>query len=393
MSEIAQQKKFHITIGTLFELTRDRRADLNIDNEIRMVKAALLYADRIKLCSLSASVLDYFTALAYKPVSEQIELLDVILRRRHKYNFEIPSDDAKYITTIIKTHKIACRREQSRKNARMVRLRLEEMFQRSFPRDGWKQLANEIATKSGLNDIRNLVDLDLLEYHQLNYRLRKEDMEKLAEEFFAFVSKAVADDSTYPLFDNLTGELIRESITEGQIVVSETRTNRAKQSKLAALILERLPVFDEATFDEILDIRKELEQPLVRFRAAMISFSEKIKSAPWDQDFSSDAEQVFRKEVEPAVLDIEDAIKSNNYLAALGRTIYDKPLTLPAGSALAVAMSHLSSLPHLYSEAIGISAALASVISAVTKDWKEKQLKAEQNQLFFYYRARKDLTK
>ncbi len=83
-------------------------------------------------------------------------------------------------------------------------------------------------------------------------------------------------------------------------------------------------VFDEQGTQKLslendlrLDIRQELERPLTRFRSAMIKFSSEIKSASWDLDFVSDADQVFRREVAPTILDIEEEISSSTIVLAI----------------------------------------------------------------------------
>jgi len=215
----------------------------------------------------------------------------------------------------------------------------------------------------------------------------------MIREFVEGVSSAVSDGSTYPLFDDLTRELVKASIDEEQIAVSESAVHRGRHSGLAGHLLERLPLFDQASVDEILDIRKELDKPLTRFRGAMIKFSEEIKSAYWDEDFPSDAENVFYRDVKPAILDIEETVKSNNYLAALLRKFVDKPVVLPAGSVFSVLMSHLSSLPDEVALSLGIGISSAAIVFDAYKDWKQKKQAIEQNHLFFYYQAKKRLSK
>ena len=41
----------------------------------------------------------------------------------------------------------------------------------------------------------------------------------------------------------------------------------------------------QMTTDEILDIRKELEKPLVRFRSKLLAYDAEIQSMPWDEEF------------------------------------------------------------------------------------------------------------
>jgi hypothetical protein len=101
------------------------------------------------------------------------------------------------------------------------------------------------------------------------------------------------------------------------IPISESGLHRSKEVALAAHWLRRLPLFPQASIREVLDIRRELEKPLLRFRGAMIGFSEKIQDAPWDKDFSVEAERVFVQDVTPAILNLEEEVQSNNFMTAL----------------------------------------------------------------------------
>jgi hypothetical protein len=224
-------------------------------------------------------------------------------------------------------------------------------------------------------------------------RLADKDSEsrRLAKEYVEAVSATVTDASTYPLFDEVTGDLIRDSIREGLIPVSDNAVVRSKETGLAADLLKRLPLFDEASIEEILDIRRELQRPLVRFRGAMISFSEGIKNAAWDENFSFDAERVFNKDVAPVILDIEDEVKANPYLIELARNWINKSLLVAGGSALAVTLSNLS-LPSIAALSIGAIVNTAITIRDTNKEWSKNQRAVEKNSLFFYYRAGKLLS-
>ena len=65
--------------------------------------------------------------------------------------------------------------------------------------------------------------------------------------------------------------------------------------------------------DEILSIRRELEGPLIRFRAAVTRFSDGMRAAGWDPEFVNEAEDVFVREVEPAVQEIEDTVRDSSF--------------------------------------------------------------------------------
>jgi hypothetical protein len=61
---------------------------------------------------------------------------------------------------------------------------------------------------------------------------------------------------------------------------------RAAQAMGAAGFLARLPTFPPAKVDEIIDIREELQGPLVRFRGAMVKVAREFTAEPWERDFA-----------------------------------------------------------------------------------------------------------
>jgi hypothetical protein len=217
---------------------------------------------------------------------------------------------------------------------------------------------------------------------------------EIVREFAEGVFSTVTDGSTYPLFDGQTNEFVKAAIRDGWIKVSDSAVGRGKHGGLAGHLLKRLPSFDQASVDEILDIRKELDRPLIRFRSAVIQFSEEIRSASWDKDFPSDAGQVFYKNVAPAVLDMEEAIKSNTALMAFLRTLARDPASFLSEGTIAVVLGTSSSLPGEIALGLGTAAAIAGIALVVYRaydDWAEKERAIEQNQLYFYYQAGKQL--
>jgi hypothetical protein len=211
--------------------------------------------------------------------------------------------------------------------------------------------------------------------------------DQIIREFVEGVCNAVSNGLTYPLFDKETGFLVKEQIQRQRIDPSESAIARGKHSGLAGHLLARLPSFDQVSINEILDIRSELDEPLARFRAAVISFSEQIRSAPWDEDFSSDAEVVFHRDIRPAILDIEEAVRSNRYLVSLLRKFVDKPLVLPSGSAVGLVLSNISSLPDEIAVSVGAGLSALTVVYDAFKEWQQKNEAVERNAMYFYYRT------
>jgi hypothetical protein len=181
---------------------------------------------------------------------------------------------------------------------------------------------------------------------------------------------------------------IQHYIEHHQGRIPSNAPDKEKHSLLALQLLERLPLFSEAKLDEILDIRKELESPLIHFRKTMINLSEQIKSEPWSEDFSYDVEKIFHKDVAPSVAEIEEITKTNKSLLSILNRALTKPLA--SGGILALALSQVSALPNLASFALAGSGAAAAIGTGISimHDIAEEQRKLEQNQFYFYYRLK-----
>ena len=176
-------------------------------------------------------------------------------------------------------------------------------------------------------------------------------------------------------------------VEAGVIKVSESGVARVKHAGLASHLLRRLPLFEAAPVDEILDIRRELERPLVRFRGAAARFDDGMRAAGREaEEFVGDAEEVFVQEVEPAVSEIEEAVRDNRFLARLVPGMTEPP-HWAAGGALGMAAYNLASLPELASLAVGGGIGLAVGARRAYLDWRESQREVEKKELFFYYEA------
>jgi hypothetical protein len=160
--------------------------------------------------------------------------------------------------------------------------------------------------------------------------------------------------------------------------------DRSKHVRLAGDLLTELPIIDDVSVDEILDIRRELNGPLIRFRGALGKFAEEIKSAPWDKNFEIEAEQLFRKYIGPAVAEIIHEVKANSSLAGL--ILRKTTMPVLAGGGLLFYLDQLALLPVNAAIAIGGAFASAGVLLDAYKTWQTERLNVEKNQLYFYYK-------
>jgi hypothetical protein len=362
----------HITVGTALPSTTGETLESALDtsHELRLLKAAILYADKVKFCSFASTSL---ISLTQRPERmNEDEKLDWFV------NFYINLGHEPHIQQIIQFAEEYRASKRNRRRDFNNYLRYRRAFDKSL------HDMNAMANKSQLSELLVAVNSGLVEFKPFAVGYR-------ANEFFDEVSAALDSGTSYPLLDERTSNLVELAVKAGKITPLGTSVSRAKQAGLSSGLFSRLPLFDQASMGEIIDIRKELDKPLKRFRSGIIGFSKEIESAPWNKGFPQEVEQFFIERVEPAVLEIEGTCKSKKTLL----DFINRTLTHPGAvtsSALGIALSKLSQFPEVLIAFSVITGLSLGAHEAFTKYQKEKQ-EIERNQLYFYYRVGKLLSK
>ncbi len=419
--ERRENPPFHLSIGTTISSDSSEDVSFHARHQMRLIKAGLLYADQVTLHSPLLHMLLAYDRLKSFSQSQQFELLRLIaptlgasvegvdlaqtlMRRLSMLDIRrVPASHRREIETLLGPLEEV---EQVLNGFRAKGEDISQEFRLGELSDLIRQgrvdvqpfglhlsdveiVAGSIQSSAHLNQV-----LEMGQTQGETLRLNAPDyISSLMNEFFAQLQKIISSSKTYPLFDDFTGNLVRLGLQEGKLQSTNLQTDRAKHLGLAASLLERLPSFEEATAEELLDIQKDLHAPLVRFRKAMMEFSRKMKEAPWDAGFVLEAEEVFRAEVEPAVCEIEESLQSNKYLLEIWNRLPNQSLNVTGSSALGVGLAQFGFLGHAAAGALGSAVGAVILGADAWKSFQEKQDKIESNQLFFYYRAGRSLEK
>jgi len=395
----------HITIGA------HPTKDLNLSQEIRLAKAALLYADRVKLYSLTSSVLGMTSRFGDLPTVYKAMILEGALPLLS------PGNKSEKIAELLRNYRKLLDKKYLTHENLVLKKQAEDLLNSRW--NGMEEATQKLMQNSKLLEMKKAIDSKVLELHTFENASTDEAVanfmiesitaavneslglkrntttqdNSLLMEFIEKVFEAVLDGSTYPLFDTETASLIRTRIELTKSVFPEISLERGKQTRLIKHLFDYLPTFENATIDEILDIRKELDKPLIRFRSAIISFSQDMKSAVWDEAFLPEVDKIYHRDIKPAMLEIEESVKSNKFLTSLVRKIAEKPAVLPTGSLFSIAISQFSSLPKELAASLGVGIASASIIYEAYDEWAKKKHATEENLLYFYYGVDKRLSK
>jgi hypothetical protein len=361
--------------------------------ELGLLKAALLYADRVELVSVGASFMASLDELGNLPTPAKLALMGRIMPMVQP---DATDQELNNVNLLINSMigKLKRHRRLSKDEVQLLAFlkekwrAIEDLVEEQFEKWGAEDF--RVAQRSGLLDLRPFAATlpeKLLEMGMATGRRATDPFaDEAYDEYVKTALEVVGNGGTYPLFDDLTGgDVVARAIRNGVIRPSPGAKRRSKHGGLSGDLLQRLPMFEKASVSEVLDIRKELSEYLGAFRGAVASSAATIASASWEVDrFVEEAELVFRENVAPAVEHIEDRVKTDRSLKNLSYRY--GPSLLGGASSMGALLAGGSALAAL----AALTAGLASGLQAVAASSSQRK-EMEGEQLYFYYRAGKML--
>jgi hypothetical protein len=234
----------------------------------------------------------------------------------------------------------------------------------------------EMGRRAGSDELRLALEAGLLEVDPLLSSDDAFSSKRLVEILVARIGDLLQTESSYPLFDDGAGGLVRAGLEEGLFQTRPAGQRRARQAALAAGLIDHLPAFPTAGMDEVLDARRELGAPLARFRASMARLAREASTEAYDPEFAAYLEDLWVQEVEPALEEIREIIKSRPSLVELARGA----LEIYGGASLGLVISDLTELPGVLGLATGGVAA-----GALELAWDREQRRREARRTDMYW--------
>jgi len=350
---------------------------LALSIDLQLVKAALLYGDAVTLCSPAASLIA--RVLQTPPEAP----LDTLIALADDFSLgDGPRQLEATRAALVEEEAAPYRAERIERLDRIAGEWWEQVrgaLRAQLQAGGHGELV--AAARSGT------IRLDPLDIGAL---ASPSDFAPVAADAYSARMDATLSSLSVPLLDGATLDLLRQraaGVAEPSASSTGGLNGRGREGGLVADWIPRLPLFDLATVDETLGIRRELDAHIARFRSAVIGFAEVVGPAVWDTDFPRDAERLFRREVAPAVADIHDAIATTGPLRALVSRYADRPgLLAPFAPALALGLAEASVGVEISAFALASGFLAANAAHAWWLD-KDAQREAESHPLFFYYAA------
>lgn len=384
-------------------------ADTDLRVAGRLVKPALLYADRVTIHSPAASMMSAFVDLASitDPRQQLLVTLEIVREMPQLASqLNVPSETLEQLKGLLGVDRRLIRRIGALHGAQG---QIDELYEQLDGFDSiWRDQmpdaiakaketlgADEllVAVQAGAVKVASLggspnSDVIVDSLRQATGASTGTAVDDMILAFTARLVEMLTDQRGFPLFDAQSSGLIRALEREAAVTPSSHAMRGGAEVSSAASFMGYLPYFPDLSMDEVLDLRKALAKPLVRFRGALARMSRDFESRPIDEEFEAEVGDAWRTQVAPALADIREALSEHGLLSEAASIALGDPrrLLVEAGGVLAAAHGDVVSLSGLITAGVAAGLPLADVAGRALLQSREAKRNARKSAFYFLHR-------
>ncbi len=359
----------HITVAAL-----STTGELDLSHEVSLVKASWLYADRVTLASPkvmllagTAALFSEDNALRLHAVAEAVGALD-------------KGRDFRALYEALRS------KPRLNQDELLLKAQLETVLRKTGDELG--QVMDKTLEEAGAAELVPAFEAGLVEVDSLGVSQEDEGdfsdvvVDHMQCRLTELVSKT---ETSYPLFDDEAGGILRAMVSEGHL--ADPQFQLANEVGVARSLITGLDAFPNASMDVVLDVRDRLQRPLVRFRAAVAEATRELDATAIDRDFERHVQDIYRRLVAPAILELEEALEELRARPTLQRGWPSSA----SGAVAFLAAAAVGAPELLHMAALGGGLSVAAVRELTHRD----RVASEQrkNRFLFLYEADRELTR
>jgi hypothetical protein len=284
-------------------------AGFSVEEDVRLVRSALLYADQVELISPGALMIASLAAGAAQGpdfVFELMGTLDESTLRHLGFDGDIAQMRSTF-ATIKQLNDLP--RAQRRKflgadGSRRVRGMVAEMVGKFLHGEqGFEAVTSILWEQAGAPDLAVAADAGLLTLSTDAFDFGAQTGLQM-EQYVETLKRLLADPHSHLMFDEQIAGIVTAMLREEQAELHPLTAEHALRAATGTGLVERLPAFPEAPMDAILEARSELAEPLVRYRKGVIDLSVKLMSGPLEPALKAEVNDLWRDEVQPTLVSL-----------------------------------------------------------------------------------------
>jgi hypothetical protein len=300
----------------------------SLADEIRLVRSAVLYADEVELVSPGAEMLGSMAALASGDEGDLLE-------------FFLGLDDAT-ISGLGDQQLPENWREMVRSMSALTNQdwdQLSELTGETIPDDArtasdelrsmlsgslgeMRETVDEMLESAGAGEITPAIEAGIVRVSPtLISPAGDGDSDEMVRRYVEKLRRLLGDPRTHLLLDESIAELVRGLIEDGQVDPHQLSIANAGEAAVGNGLIARLPAFAGTPIDELLDLRRDLEDPLSRYRRSIAGLATKLRVGPFDEHLGADIDHLYVSEVDPALRDLQDGFAEHGLVREVARSL------------------------------------------------------------------------
>lgn len=383
-----------IVIATSPESSSD---GLSLAKDVELVRAAVLYADEVELVSPGAAILAALVEFAAGDDAQMIELMGSFdaqklgqLGATGLPDNWLEAVKGMYVISAMNPELLTrlsggAVGDTALDAARNLRHTLAESMMQI------RQVADRVLSDSKGIELVPAFRAGLLKLSPSGVSEEAGDVQDVVTGFVEILKQLLRDPKSHLLLDDDAASLVRSLVDEGHIEPSKTALNHAGRAAVGSGFITRLPAFTQAPIDELLDLRRDLNEPLSRYRKAVARIAAMLTGRAFDPELSAEIDDLWRTEVEPALYDMRQGFVEHGLVREIARQISTDVRSLAAagvGPGIAVSIDSITDLGTLVSIASGLTGgglALAQQVAKAKFRRRDAIKDIEQHELYYLY--------
>lgn len=354
-------------------------AGVSVHGDVELVKAALLYADKVELISMGTGMIGSVAAVSEGGTEAMLALLtsldDDVLEHMNGGS-SLPDGWRQLVPLMVGLSGTPAGDELGIPN-------VDEVFAEA--REELSTIADELVVNSGASELIPCIEDGTLTLSDAGIEAIS-DFDAFLPRWSELLQTRLRDRRTKLLFDAQAGDLVASMLREGHIEPDASGIKRAGQAAVGAGLVARLPAFPNAPMDELLDLRGDLIDALVRYRGAVYRLARDVPAGGEEAEAFIDA--LWEGEVQPTIVEIRERMADHGLVREIARNASQDVKTVMTAASVYLGMSGSDVQSGLI--AATAAAGQASVSGLVSS--LRGRLEVERNDLFYLYEADRRLT-
>ncbi|MBU2697805.1 hypothetical protein [Pimelobacter sp. 30-1] len=357
------------------------------------MKSALMYADQVELMGLSANLV-YAAGMA--PSVKQTSLSEIMEMT------EVVSDDVR-LTPELRRVIQKLERAERRGTLLPIEIRAQAAEIEDFRAESARLLraaTDEIITNTGLVLLQPALDAGLITITDLG--ITRADAVRAAagkskgsaaevQRWADSIAARLRDPRSRLLLDSETASFVDLMVREGKAEITTTGRDRLGATALGAGFSARLPTLEHATVEEILEVRGDLEGPLVRYRSAVARMSKTLPDIPLTE-FDAAVDSEWEGVVGPSLREIQEELIGHGIVKELAHHAkLDAAAYITVGTGLLVGVNQFTDIDPLVNAIVAGLPTVAGTLGARSVARRNRVEQAQRREFYYLHAASQSL--